>query len=78
MLKKARGEIWPKRSERRNNTKNYPDEDKKFAINKKVNSQIKKPHLKMIPIKDNLWSLHEKCCLLNLKFNLIGNSCILF
>ena len=33
-LKKARGEIWPKRSERRNNTKNYQDEDKKFAINK--------------------------------------------
>ena len=35
-LKKARGEIWPKRSERRNNTKkNYQDEDKKSAINKK-------------------------------------------
>ena len=33
-LKKARGEIWPKRSERRNNTKNYQDEDKKSAINK--------------------------------------------
>ena len=37
-LKKARGEIWPKRSERRNNTKkttkNYRDEDKKSAINK--------------------------------------------
>ena len=34
----ARGEIWPKRSERRNNThthkKNYQDEDKKSAINK--------------------------------------------
>ena len=52
MLKKARGEIWPKRSERRNNTKNYQDEDKKSAINKKIKSQIKKPHLKMIPIKD--------------------------
>ena len=26
---KARGEIWPKRSERRNNTKNYQGEDKK-------------------------------------------------
>ena len=32
---------------RRNNTKkNYLDEEKKFAINKKINSQIKKPHLK--------------------------------
>ena len=49
----ARGEIWPKRSERRNNTqKNYQDEEKKSAINKKINSQIKKTHLKMIPIKD--------------------------
>ena len=37
-MKKARGEIWPKRSERRNNTKNYQDEDKKSAINKKMNS----------------------------------------
>ena len=36
-LKKARGEIWPKRNERRNNTKkkNFQDEDKKSAINKK-------------------------------------------
>ena len=33
-LKKARGEIWLKHSERRNNTKNYQDEDKKSAINK--------------------------------------------
>ena len=33
-LKKARGEIWPKRSERRNNTKNYQDENKKSALNK--------------------------------------------
>ena len=33
-LKKARSEIWPKRSEKRNNTKNYQDEDKKSAINK--------------------------------------------
>ena len=34
--------------------KNYQDEDKKSAINqKKIDSQIKKPHLKMIPIKDN-------------------------
>ena len=33
--------------------KNYQDEDKKSARNeKKINSQIKKPHLKMIPIKD--------------------------
>ena len=34
-LKKARGKIWPKRSERRNNEKKtYQDEDKKSAINK--------------------------------------------
>ena len=32
--------------------KNYQDEDKKSAMNKKNNSQIKKPHLKMIPIKN--------------------------
>ena len=30
--------------------KNYQDEDKKSAINKKINSTIKKPHLKIIPI----------------------------
>ena len=51
-LKKARGEIWPKRSERRNNTKTSKMRTES-AINKKINSQIKKPHLKMIPIKDN-------------------------
>ena len=34
--------------------KNYQDEGKKSAINKKkINPQIKKPHLKMTPIKDN-------------------------
>ena len=33
---------------------NYQDEDKKSAINKKINSQIKKPHLKIIPIEDLL------------------------
>ena len=61
-LKKARGEIWPKRSERRNNTKNYEDEDKKSTINKKkINSQIKKPHLKMIPIKDNIYVYIYMC-----------------
>ena len=32
---RARGEIWTKLCERRNNTKNYQDEDKKSAINKK-------------------------------------------
>ena len=33
---------------------NYQDKDKKSAIDKKkINSQIKKPHLKMILIKDN-------------------------
>ena len=31
--------------------KNYQGEDKKSAINKKINSQIKKPHLKMIQLK---------------------------
>ena len=45
-LKTARGEIWPKRSEKTNNQKNYQDEVK-------INSQMKKPHLKMIPNKDN-------------------------
>ena len=34
-LKKTRGEIWPKRCERRNNTKKpYQNEDKKSATNK--------------------------------------------
>ena len=33
--------------------KKLPIEDKTSAINKKINSQIKKPHLKMIPFKDN-------------------------
>ena len=37
-LKKARGEIWSKRSEKKQQ-KNYQDEDKKSAINKKINSQ---------------------------------------
>ena len=40
-LKKARGEIWPKRSEEKKPKKNYQDEDKKFAINKKINSHSK-------------------------------------
>ena len=34
-LKKARGEIWPKRSERRNNKKKLPRWGKKSAIKKK-------------------------------------------
>ena len=52
-LKKARGEIWPRHSEKET-TQNYQDEDKKSVINKKYKKfQIKKPHLKMIPIKDN-------------------------
>ena len=38
---------------RRNKKKNYQDEDKKSTINKKINPQIKKPHLKRIPNKDN-------------------------
>ena len=56
-LKNARGEIWPQRNEEETTQKNYQDEDKKSAINKKKNNKInfliKKPHLKMIPIKDN-------------------------
>ena len=39
-LKKARGEIWPKRSERRKQQKNYQDEDIKSAINKNEFSHI--------------------------------------
>ena len=40
-LKKAKGEIWPKRSEKetthtQKKKKNYEDEDKKSAINKKL------------------------------------------
>ena len=31
----------------------FQDGDKKSAINKKLILRIKKPHLKMIPIKDN-------------------------
>ena len=37
---------------RKKQHKTYQDEDKKSGIYKKINSQIKKPHLKMIPIKD--------------------------
>ena len=54
-LKKARSEIWPKRSEEETThtkKKNYQDEDKKSA-KKKINSQIKKTHLRMVPIEDN-------------------------
>ena len=52
-LKKASAEIWPKCSEEETTQKKtYQDEDQKSAINK-IHSQIKKPHLKMIPIKDN-------------------------
>ena len=40
--------LWKKKQHTK---KNYQDEVKKSAINK--NSQIKKPHLKMIPIKDS-------------------------
>ena len=57
-LKKARSEIWPKRRERRNNTK-LPRWEQKSAINKKIISQIKKPHLKMIPIKDKILQLQN-------------------
>ena len=50
-LKKARGEICPKRSEKKQQ-QNYQDEDKKSAIKKKINSQIKKPYLKRIHNQD--------------------------
>ena len=56
--KKVRGEIWPKRSEEET-TQNNQDEDKKSAINKKNNSQIKKPHLKMILIKRELLEVNR-------------------
>ena len=41
---------------RRHNTQKKPTKmrTKKSSINKKINTQIKKPHLKMIPIKDKL------------------------
>ena len=39
-LKKARGEIWPKRSEEDTTKKNYQDEDKKSAINKKLTVKV--------------------------------------
>ena len=58
--------------------KNYEDEDKKSAINKKINSQIKKPHLKMIPIKDPLFMFLNLSSLLGyLTYRLINflNSC---
>ena len=42
--------LYPLRHESR---KKYRDEDKKSAINKEINFQIKKPRLKMISIKDN-------------------------
>ena len=49
--------------------KNYQDVDKKSAINKKINSQIKKPHLKMITIKDN--SVNHKNLEENLSLNVL-------
>ena len=55
-LKKARGEIWPKRSEEettQKTTKMRTKSSQRINLKKKINSQIKKPHLKMIPIKDN-------------------------
>ena len=46
--------IWPKRSERRNNTKTTKMRKKvrNKWIKKKINSQIKKPHLKWFQLKD--------------------------
>ena len=67
----ARFHLWPSsgdftatsdRNERRNNTKKQNKKkklprwgQKKSAINKKINSQIKKPHLKMIQLKTMLY-----------------------
>ena len=56
-LKKARGENWLKRSEEET-TQKLPRWGQKVRNKfekkkKKINSQIKKPHLKMIPIKDS-------------------------
>ena len=55
-LKKARGEIWPKRSEEETAQKQLRWEQK-VRNKEKINSLIKKPHLKMIPIKDNLFTV---------------------
>ena len=50
-LKKVRGEICPKRSEEET-TQKLLRCGQKVCNKQKINSQIKKPHLKMIPIKD--------------------------
>ena len=54
-LKKARGDIWPKHSEEETTQKLIRWGQK--VRNEKKNSQIKKPHLKMIPIKNPPLSL---------------------
>ncbi len=51
--KGQRGNLAETEGKKKKKKKNQ-DEDKKSAINKtKINSQIKKPHLQMIPIDDN-------------------------
>ena len=44
-----------RRKQQQKKKKPNQDEDKKSAINKKINSQMKKPHLKRIPNKDKGW-----------------------
>ena len=54
-LKKARGEVWPKRSEKKKNKKkkhkNYQDEDKKSAMKKKLILRLRSLISKGFPIK---------------------------
>ena len=77
-LKKARGEIWPKRSERRNKKKkqkkNYQDEDKKSAINKKLILRLKSLISKRFQLKTNLF----KCVYFSKKQEYLSYSLILY
>ena len=62
--KKTKGEIWPKRSEEET-TQKLPRWGQKVRKKKKkkINSQIKKPHLKIIPIKDEWLMLNCNWCI---------------
>ena len=61
-VKKARGEIWPKRSEKKQQQqkeKTTRMRTKKSAINKKSNSLIKRPHLKRIHKLNSVWTIEH-------------------
>ena len=58
-FKKARGEIWSKRSEKKQQKKPTQMRTKSPQWIKKINSQMKKPHLKRIPNKVNLFCLKK-------------------